>query len=257
MQAIILAGGKGTRLAPYTTVFPKPLMPIGDLPILDIVIQQLRHFGIHDVTMAVGHLAELIMAYFGDGSKHGVRIAYSRETEPLGTAGPLALLDRPDQTFLVMNGDLLTTIDFRRLLTEHRESGAIATIAAYDYRTRIDLGILETGDQNRVKGYIEKPTYTNRVSMGIYAFEPAVLDFVPRGEHFDLPQLIMRLLDQGQDVRASVFDGFWLDIGRPADYAYATEKAAELLPKLLHQAPSIGPAHAATGTLSRDDVPSI
>jgi NDP-sugar pyrophosphorylase family protein len=235
VRAIILAGGKGTRLAPYTTVFPKPLVPVGDMPILEIVVKQLKLFGITRITLAVGHLAELIVAYFGDGSRHGVQIDYSREEQPLGTAGPLSLIGNLDDTFLVMNGDLLTTLDFRGLLARHRTSGAVATIAAYERQTKIDLGILEIDGQNRITGYIEKPTYTNRVSMGIYAFEPQVLSFVPKDAHFDLPDLIIRLLQAEQDVRASVFDGFWLDIGRPADYAYVTESAAHLLPMLLHQ----------------------
>lgn len=235
MRAIILAGGRGTRLTPYTTVFPKPLVPVGDRPILEIVVGQLKHFGITRITLAVGHLAELIVAYFGDGSRHGVQIDYSREEQPLGTAGPLSLIGNLDETFLVMNGDLLTTFDFRALLEHHRQSGAVATIAAYERQTKIDLGILEIDEQNRITGYIEKPTYTNRVSMGIYAFEPHALSFVPKGTHFDLPDLIIRLLQAKQDVRASVFDGFWLDIGRPADYAYVTENTVDLLPKLLHQ----------------------
>jgi NDP-sugar pyrophosphorylase family protein len=241
VRAIILAGGRGTRLAPYTTVFPKPLVPVGDMPILEIVVKQLRLFGITKITLAVGHLAELIVAYFGNGSRHGVQIDYSREEQPLGTAGPLSLIGNLDDTFLVMNGDLLTTLDFRGLLAQHRASGAMATIAAYERQTKIDLGILEIDGQNRITAYIEKPTYINRVSMGIYAFEPEVLSFVPKGIHFDLPDLIIRLLHANQDVRASVFDGFWLDIGRPADYAYVTENTADLLPKLLHQS---GPATA-------------
>jgi len=210
-------------------------MPVGEMPILEIVIRQLQHFGIDRITLAIGHLGELINAYFGDGSRHGVQIEYSREEEPLGTAGPLSLIEKLDDTFLVMNGDLLTTLDFRGLLSRHRESGALATISAYEYQTKIDLGILEIDEQDRVKGYLEKPTYTNRVSMGIYAFEPDVLKFVSKGLRLDLPELILRMVQAKQDVRASVFDGFWLDIGRPADYAYVTERAAELLPMLLHQ----------------------
>jgi len=205
------------------------------MPILEIIVKQLKHFGITSITLAVGHLAELIVAYFGDGSRHGVQIDYSREEQPLGTAGPLSLVGNLDETFLVMNGDLLTTLDFRALLAHHRQSGAVATIAAYERETKIDLGILDIDGQDRVSRYIEKPSYTNRVSMGIYAFEPAVLGFVPRGVRFDLPELITRLIQAGQDVRAAVFDGFWLDIGRPADYAYVTENTVDLLPKLLHQ----------------------
>lgn len=235
MRAVILAGGKGTRLAPYTTVFPKPLVPVGDIPILEIVVRQLSYFGIRKITLAVGHLAELIMAYFGDGSRYGVQIDYSREEQPLGTAGPLSLVKELYSTFLVMNGDLLTTLDFRGLLDHHRQSGAVATVAAHERQIRIDLGILELDEQNRIQGYIEKPTYTHRVSMGIYAFEPQVLNFIPQNVRLDLPELVTWLLEDGQDVRASVFDGFWLDIGRPADYAFVTENVERLLPALLHQ----------------------
>jgi NDP-sugar pyrophosphorylase family protein len=250
LRAIILAGGKGTRLAPYTTIFPKPLMPVGEMPILEVVISQLKYFGIEEITLAIGHLGELIIAYFGDGSKHGVRIEYSREEQPLGTAGPLSLIGPLDDTFLVMNGDLLTTMDFRSLLTRHKQSGAIATIAAYEYQTRIDLGILEIDGDHKVIGYLEKPTYTNRVSMGIYAFEPEVLEFVTKGVQLDLPDLILRMVKASADVRASVFDGFWLDIGRPADYAYVTERSDELLPILLHQVSSARPALATESGLT-------
>jgi NDP-mannose synthase len=235
LRAIVLAGGKGTRLAPYTTVFPKPLVPVGDMPILEIVVRQLRHFGIEEITLAVGHLAELIVAFFGDGSRYGVKITYSREDTPLGTAGPLSLIPDLNDTFLVMNGDLLTTMDFRGLLTEHRKSGAIATIAAYQHQTKVDLGILEIDAASRVTGYLEKPTYTNRVSMGIYAFEPAALSYIPKGVRFDLPSLVAKLLEANNDVRASLFNGFWSDIGRPVDYAYVTEHSDRLLPMLLHQ----------------------
>jgi NDP-sugar pyrophosphorylase family protein len=213
-------------------------MPVGEMPILEIVIRQLSYFGIQRITIAIGHLGELIIAYFGDGSRYGVQIDYSREHAPLGTAGPLSLIENLDETFLVMNGDLLTTIDFQALLRRHKESGAIATISAYAYETKIDLGILEIDGDNRITGYLEKPTYTNRVSMGIYAFEPEVLGFVEKGVRFDLPELILRMVNAKKEVRASVFDGFWLDIGRPADYAYVTESYGKLLPMLLHQSTS-------------------
>lgn len=140
MRAVILAGGRGTRLAPYTTILPKPLMPIGDKPILDIVIRQLRHYGFTDITLAVGYLAELLMAYFGNGDRFGVNIQYSREEQPLGTAGPIALVDGLVEPFLVMNGDVLTTLNFRELMAYHRSSDAIATIATYSRSVKIDLG---------------------------------------------------------------------------------------------------------------------
>ena len=235
MRAVIMAGGKGTRLAPYTTMFPKPLVPIGDMPILEIVVRQLSHFGIPKITLAVGHLAELIMTYFGDGSRYGVQIDYSREEQPLGTAGPLSLVKGLNSAFLVMNGDLLTTLDFRGLLDHHHQSGAVATVAAYKRQVKIDLGILELDEQNHVRGYIEKPTYTHHVSMGIYVFEPSALDYLEPNTRLDLPELVTRLLQAGRPVEAHVFKGFWLDIGRPADYAFAAENHDQIRPALLHE----------------------
>ena len=235
MRAVILAGGKGTRLAPYTTVFPKPLVPIGDMPILELVIRQLHHFGIRDITMAVGHLAELIMAYFGDGSRYGVRIAYSREEQPLGTAGPLSLVKGLDGTFLVVNGDLFTTLDFHSLTEFHQSSGAVATLAAYERRVQIDLGVLEIDNSGYVTDYVEKPVHTYWVSMGIYVFEPAALDFLDVGRRVDLPELILRLLSKRRKVCAYPFDGYWLDIGRPDDYARAMEQFTQLRAQLLHE----------------------
>lgn len=227
MRAVILAGGKGTRLAPYTTVFPKPLMPVGDMPILEIVIRQLKRHGIDDLTLAVGYLAELLMAYFGDGSKWGVTLNYSREEAPLGTAGPLALVENLTDTFLVMNGDLLTTLDYGAMLRYHRERGAIATIASYRRDVKIDLGVIEISPDNWALDYIEKPTYHYAVSMGVYFFEPEVLQYIPRGERLDLPDLVKRLTSVGRRVNVYPFDGYWLDIGRHDDYEQAMNEFSE------------------------------
>lgn len=223
MKAVILAGGKGTRLAPYTTILPKPLMPIGDMPILEIVIRQLAHHGIKDVTLAVGYLAELLMAYCGDGEKFGVKINYSREEEPLGTAGPISLIPNLNETFLVMNGDLLATLDYSAMWKNHKERGAIATLASYRRDIKIDLGVIESED-GWVKNYIEKPTYHYSVSTGIYIFEPAILEHIERGKHLDLPELVLRLLKEDQKVNVYNFDGYWLDIGRHDDYETAIEE---------------------------------
>lgn len=236
MKAVILAGGQGRRLAPYTTVLPKPLMPIGDIPILEVVVRQLRHAGFDDITMAVGYLAELLMAYFGDGTKLGVHIGYSREEKPLGTAGPLGLALPPDQAepFLVMNGDLLTTIDYRALWDYHHGRNAIATLATFRRDVKIDLGVIETDDAGWVSGYIEKPTYHYTISTGIYVFQPEVLAHIPRGQRLDLPELVLGLLAAGQPVAAYPFSGTWLDIGRIDDYERAVAEfeqyRAEFLP---------------------------
>ena len=227
MKAIILAGGKGTRLAPYTTILPKPLMPIGDMPILEIVLRQMAHYGFKDVTLAVGYLAELLMAYCGDGSKFGINVTYSREEHPLGTAGPISLVPNLVDTFLVMNGDLLTTLDYGEMYRYHKEQKAIATLAAYQREVKIDLGVIEIDDDARVKNYIEKPTYKYSVSTGVYIFEPQALDFITPNQRLDLPELVLRLISQGHPVNVYRFDGYWLDIGRHDDYEKANGQFSE------------------------------
>jgi NDP-sugar pyrophosphorylase family protein len=207
MKAVILAGGKGTRLKPYTMLFPKPLVPIDDMPILEVVIRQLKFYGFAEVTMAVGHLAELLVAYFGDGSKYGLKIDYSKEDSPLGTVGPLALIPNLMDSFLVMNGDVLTTLDYRDLLAYHRQKGAMATIAMHERCVKIDLGVIETNEENEVVGYIEKPLYNYRVSMGIYVFDPAILRYIQPGERLDFPDLVQLLLQNGEKVIGYPYDG--------------------------------------------------
>jgi NDP-sugar pyrophosphorylase family protein len=226
MKAVILAGGKGSRLAPYTTILPKPLMPIGDMPILEIVLRQLAHYGFDDISLAVGYLSELLMAYCGDGSKLGVKLNYSHEQQPLGTAGPIALVPGLTETFLVMNGDLLTTLDYRAMYSYHLERGAIATLAAYQREVKIDLGVLEIDEDNWVQDYVEKPTYSYAVSTGVYIFEPEILDFISVNRRLDLPELVLHLVGQGQRVNVYKFDGYWLDIGRPDDYQLAMDEFA-------------------------------
>lgn len=226
MKAVILAGGKGTRLAPYTTILPKPLMPIGDMPILEIVLRQLAYHHFDEVFLAVGYLAELLMAYCGDGSKFGLKIQYSREEQPLGTAGPLGLISGLTDTFLVMNGDLLTTLDYQALYRYHRQRGAIATLAAYPREVKIDLGVIEVDDQHWLQNYIEKPSLRYMVSTGVYIFEPQVLEFIAPNRRLDLPELVLRLQENGQRVNVYPFDGYWLDIGRHEDYEIAIEKFA-------------------------------
>lgn len=232
MRAVILAGGKGTRLRPYTTVIPKPLMPLGDRPILDVIIRQLKHYGFSQVTMAVGYLAELIEAYFSDGNKYGIKIDYSREDAPLGTIGPLSLIERLDKTFLVMNGDILTNLDYLKLLEFHKKNRAVATIAAYNKEVKIDLGILEMDEGFRLKQYIEKPTLRYHVSMGIYIFEPEILRFIEPNGYLDFPDLVLTLMKAGKKVLAFPFDGYWFDIGRQEDYVRAQEEFEALKEKL-------------------------
>lgn len=223
MKAIILAGGRGTRLAPYTTILPKPLMPIGDKPILDIVMQQLRHYGYTDITLAVGYLSELLMAYFGNGERFGVSITYSHEDQPLGTAGPIGLVEGIDEPFLVMNGDVLTALNFGDLMAFHQKRNAIVTVATYPRSVKIDLGVIEYDEQGRLNRYIEKPTHHYHVSMGIYIFDPRVHRYIPKGQRIDLPDLLMQMVDAGEVANCYLYDGYWLDIGRVDDYQQAVQ----------------------------------
>ena len=221
MRAVILTGGEGRRLRPYTTVFPKPLMPVGERPILEIVVGQLHDAGFTRLTFAVGYLASLIQAYFNDGSRFGVAIEYSLESLPLGTAGPLSLIDRPDEDFLVMNGDILTDLDYSRLMEHHKASGAVATLAVFQKEVPISLGVLELDDSGAVTHYIEKPCLRYPVSTGVYCFRPMVLDVLEKNTRLELPDLIRTLIARGDSVQAYEFEGYWLDIGRPEDYEAA------------------------------------
>lgn len=224
MKAVILAGGKGTRLAPYTTILPKPLMPIGDMPILEVLLRQLKNAGVKDVVITVGHLAALLRTYFMDGREFGLNISYSYEDKPLGTAGPLALVDDLSETFFVMNGDVLTTLKFEELLQFHKSQKAVATIAAHQRTVKIDLGVLQHNDGDyRVTNYIEKPSYDYLVSMGIYIFEPEVLALIPRGEYLDFPNLVLKLIAADKKVCYLPYEGYWKDLGRPDDYEQANQ----------------------------------
>ena len=223
MRAIILAGGRGSRLKPYTTVFPKPLVPVGDQPILDLVLQQLKAAGFTHVTLALGHMGALIQAYCGDGSKWGLDISYSIEDSPLGTAGPLALAAPPEEHFLTMNGDLLTTLDYGELLRGHVRSGKLATVTVFEKKVPIDLGVLEVDAQGNLTDYIEKPTLTYKVSTGIYAFHRRILDFIPKGQRLDFPDLVRTLIGRKESLGTHLFQGQWLDIGRPEDHALAMD----------------------------------
>ena len=236
-RAIVLAGGRGSRLAPYTTVLPKPLMPVGDRAILEIVLGQLCDAGFDDVTLAVGHLAHLIRAVLGNGRSNGMSIRYHTETTALGTAGPLASISDLDGTFLMLNGDVLTTLDFRALVAAHVEAGNVLTIATHRRTVRTDYGVLHTdgvqGLINRVVGYDEKPELSYMVSMGVYALEPEAIAHVPAGRYYDLPDLVLALLAAGAPVGAYPFDGYWLDIGREDDYRRAQAEADQVLPGLI------------------------
>jgi len=233
MKAVILAGGKGTRLAPYTKILPKPLMPIGEMPILEVMLRQMQRAGVSEVILAVGHLAHLLQAFFQDGEKFGLHICYSYEDSPLGTAGPLSLVKGLDETFLVANGDVLTTLDLRELFESHRQSKAAATIATHDRQIKIDLGVIQVDGDQRICDYIEKPVYKLHVSMGIYIFEPRVLSYIPYNQYLDFPDLVLRMIQAGERVVRYPFSGYWQDLGRLDDYEQAVNEFDSLRAQIL------------------------
>jgi NDP-sugar pyrophosphorylase family protein len=247
VKAVVFAGGKGTRLAPYTSILPKPLMPIGDRSILEVVIGQFATFGITDVTLCVGYLSHLIEAVLDKRPDDGVQIQFIREAEALGTAAPLRLVEGLDRTFIAMNGDVLTTLRYDTFLRYHRRSRNLLTIATRERPIQIDYGVLElseSGRRNRVTAYLEKPHIRSTVSMGIYALEPEALAYIPPGGYFDFPDLVQALLTAGEQVGAYRYDGLWFDIGRRDDYEEAVEAWIEGTAATAAQPASAGIASA-------------
>jgi NDP-sugar pyrophosphorylase family protein len=223
-HAIILAGGRGTRLRPYTVVLPKPLMPIGEYPILEVIIKQLVNNKFTNITIAVNHQADLIKAFFGDGGKWNVKIDYSMEESPLGTMGPLKLISNLPDNFLVMNGDVLTDLSFTEFYENHLNSKRLFTISSYKRKQLIDYGVLEKNEDNKLIDFIEKPVKYYEVSMGIYMLNKEVLKYIPDNISFGFDQLMLKLLEKEILVSIENFDGYWLDIGRPDDYMQAIEQ---------------------------------
>ncbi|HEX9321846.1 MAG TPA: sugar phosphate nucleotidyltransferase [Xanthobacteraceae bacterium] len=223
--AVILAGGKGTRLRPYTVTLPKPLVPIGDTPIIEISIRRLAQARFDVATLAINHMGDLIRAYFGDGEKFGVELRYSLEPEPLGTFGPLRLLRDLPEHFLVMNADVLTDLDLGAFLDRHSASGAAFTIAATRREQLLDFGVLGV-EGERLVSFREKPTLTQTVSMGIYGVSRRALDFIPDRGPFGFDDLMHKMLAAGQRIDIHHHAGYWLDIGRPEDYEQASQEFA-------------------------------
>lgn len=222
-RAVILAGGKGTRLRPYTVVLPKPLMPLGDYPILELVIRQLATHGFDHITIAVNHQAELIKAFCGDGSRWQLRIDYSLEAEPLGTMGPLRLIADLPEHFLVMNGDILTDLDFGEFYRDHVARNGLFTISSHYREQQVDYGVLIT-DAGKLTGFQEKPVTGYEVSMGIYMVSREILGHVPPSGPYGFDHLMRDLLLRDGDVKVRTYDGYWLDIGRPDDYMRAIDE---------------------------------
>jgi NDP-sugar pyrophosphorylase family protein len=221
MRAVVLAGGKGSRLRPYTLVLPKPLVPVGDRPILELILRQLASEGFRQVDLCVGHLGSLIQTYFAEKANvpDGLTLAYHWEDEPLGTAGALHQIDDLDEPFLAMNGDVLTDLSYGGLMRDHLDSEAALTIATYQRDHQVSLGVIEH-EGGLVTDYIEKPTMHYEVSMGVYVYSPRVLEHIPRAR-FDFPDVVKALLAAGDQVRTHPFDGTWFDIGTPGDHERA------------------------------------
>lgn len=228
MRAIILAGGKGTRLRPYTTLIPKPLVPIGGkYSILEVILMQLADAGFTHVTLAVNHLANLIQAYFGDGERLGLKIDYSIEEVPLNTIGPLTLIEDLPENFLVMNGDILCDLDYRGFFEQHSADDADVSVSSFKRDVKVDFGVLEYDSDNRLTAFIEKPDYHFDVSMGIYCLNKRVIERLDKGSSYGFDELMIDGINKKNHIAICPFDGFWLDIGRPEDYAYADEHFSE------------------------------
>ncbi len=237
-RVFILAGGVGTRLAPFTLVLPKPLLPIGERPILDLLLTKLAREGCTHVTLCVGYLGTLVQTFCGDGSRWGLHIDYFVEEQPLGTVGALGAMEPPDaETFLVMNGDVVTDLPFRGVLDAHSTSGAELTIAAVSRRVKEELGVLEVGDDSRLVGYREKPEHEYVVSTGIYAFSRSVLDLIPGDGRMDIPDLALALLAADRLARVHLHNGYWLDLGRPDDFSRANENGSAITAMMVDGVP--------------------
>jgi len=236
-HAVLLAGGKGTRLRPYTTTIPKPLVPIGDeCAIIEIVLRQLARDDFRRVTIAIGHLGELIRAYVGTGEQWGLEVDYATEDKPLSTMGPVVqLLDRLPENFLVMNGDILTDLSFSGLFEAHLAGGAPLTVATCHRQVNVDFGVL-TVEGDRIVGFVEKPNLDYNVSMGVYAVSRSALSSYRAGDSLGFDRLVLDLLAAGRNPASYKFDGYWLDIGRPDDYDRANLEFVQLRSHLLPDA---------------------
>jgi NDP-sugar pyrophosphorylase family protein len=233
MRAVILAGGKGTRLRPYTTLIPKPLVPIGGkYSILEIIIKQLVNSGFTHITLAVNHLSQLIQAYFGNGERLNVKLDYSLEEGELSTIGPLTLIEDLPDNFLVMNGDILCDLNYKDFFNQHVDSKAQISVSTFKREVKVDFGVLKYGPDKLLKEFQEKPKYDFDVSMGIYCINQNVISSLSRGEKYGFDNLMWDALKEKRPVNIQPFNGYWLDIGRPEDYEYADENFADLSQKL-------------------------
>ncbi len=226
MKALILVGGKGTRLKPYTTVIPKPLLPVGDRPILEIILEQLRLSGVEDIILAVGHMSHLFESFFKDGQRHGLNITYSFEEEALGTAGAVAnSIERLGDDFMILNGDLLTTLNYKNLFSFHKLKQAGGTIATFNRKVQMDFGVIESSSEGKLLNLEEKPTYSYNFGMGVNVLNSKIAaKYIEKGQYLDMPDLMMKMKKNGEEIFCYQEDCFWLDMGRPEDYDKANEE---------------------------------
>jgi len=222
MQAVVMAGGYGKRLLPLTEKVPKPMLPVGERPLLELIIQQLRKAGIHDVNLTTHYLPDSISGHFGNGEHFGVRLNYSREENPLGTAGGLRLMARPQGPFLVINGDILTGVPFQQMLQYHRSHHAMLTVGVRKYEFQVPFGVVDCDDVKITK-IEEKPCHSYFINAGTYMLEPAAWDRIPEGSRFDMTDLIRVLLEAGETVVGFPIMEYWIDVGRHEDYVKAQE----------------------------------
>lgn len=223
-HAIILAGGKGTRLKPYSIALPKPLVPVGKYPVLEIIVRQLVYHGFERATFTVNHQADIIKAYFGDGSKWGIEIDYSLEKKPMNTMGPLTLISELPDQFLVMNGDILTDLNYADFFNDHLRQNDIFTICGFRRSIINEFGVLELSENNYLSGFHEKPRVDFTVSMGVYMVNKEILKHIPPNTSFGFDELMLKLINIKEKVHVKLFDGYWLDIGRPEDYETAVNE---------------------------------
>ena len=225
MKVVIQCGGRGTRLRPYTMVLPKPLMPVGSKPVLELLLRWVRRNGVQEMYITTGYLGHIIRSFCGDGRQWDMQIRYTEEKEPLGTIGPLSLLrDELDSTFIVINGDVLTDLSLNAFSKFHHTCGSTVTVATTVRKTKMDFGVIEQSD-GRIRNFSEKPTLSNLMSMGVYCMEPDIFEYIPKGVPFGFDDLILCMLANGVPAYAFMHNGLWLDIGRVEDFQRAQELA--------------------------------
>lgn len=228
MKAIILAGGRGTRLRPHTLVLPKPLIPVGDKPVLELLIRRLRKFGFREIIITIGYMGSFIRTLCGNGDRWGINISYSEESEPLGTIGPLTLIDgRLKETFLVCNGDIITDLNIDKFVQFHKARGGIVTVATIRRKVKIRLGVFKCDGDHKIADFVEKPENEYLASMGIYLFEPEIFNYIPKGITFGFDELMRTLIAENIPVYIYIHNGYWLDIGIEEDFKRAQNEFEE------------------------------